>query len=626
MKGFRSGVLQFLAELKRRRVFRVMAVYGGVAFLVLQVADLIFDPLGLPGWTMTFVVLLALLGFPVAIVLAWALEMTPAGVRKTERASAEEIDAIIAQPASRRWLSGVLALAGIGALVLAAWWVGRETAPGAGGKPGVSASPAAMRLALSESEDDSRPSIAVLPFLDMSPEGDQEYFSDGITEEILNTLVKIREMKVVARTSAFAFRGRDLDMRAIGDSLGVAYLIEGSVRKAGDRLRITAQLIDAGDGTHLWSEAYDRTMDDVFAIQEQIAASIADKLRVPLGLDEPAELVTPTADIQAYDLYLTARARMRERGESLREAIRLFEAAIAGDSTWAPAWAGLAEALEVVGWTSNAAAWEEVPADPAEVMAISREFWRRSEQAARRALEVDSDNASAQVALGSVLRNRLQWDAAETAYLRALATDPDNAEAYQQYSQLLFFMGRVVESVRAGRRAVELDRIPVRLMMLSIPLQFDGRYKEALEALDEGLRLDPDGPLAAEISQARPPAQLLLRVNSRQFEAVGDLMLASGAPPEVADKVVGALRSGNSADLPPEVREQSPPWAMMIFGFQELRDQAAGALLELVRTDPLAALQVMWLPAFDPIRRYPAYLEALRILGLEGRTPIRGGA
>jgi len=607
---------RLFAELKRRRVFRVMGVYGGVAFVVLQVADLAFAPLGLPDWTMTLVVVLAMLGFPIAIVLAWAFETTPEGVRKTEPASVEEIEAIVAQPASKRWPSGLLALAGAVALASAAWWVGRQTALTAGTDPSVTEVGASA--ALFEAESDARPSIAVLPFLDMSPEGDQAYFSDGITEEILNTLVRIRDLKVAARTSAFAFRNRNLDMRAIGDSLGVAYLIEGSVRKAGEQLRITAQLIDAADGTHLWSSAYDRTMGDVFRIQTDIAESIAAALRVPLGLGNPSDLVTPTDDLDAYDLYLAARARMRERGESLAEAMRLFERAIARDSSWAPAWAGLAEALEVVGWTSNAAAWPEVPEDPDSIQAISEDFWRRSEQAAQRALELDPENTSAQVALGSILRNRLEWKASEDSYLQALATDPDNAEAYQQYSQLLWFTGRIGESVRAARRAVALDRAPVRLMELASALLAVGEEDEALEVVEEAVRLDSEGRQADILIQLRQ----LIALNGRRFESLRDLGREMGEPAELVDQVIDALQSGNLDGLPREFRQaaEADPVFLMILGRHE---EAAARLLETTHAEPLMATQIMWMPLFDPIRQQPAYVEALRELNLQGRQPQR---
>ena len=224
-------------------------------------------------------------------------------------------------------------------------------------------------------------------------------------------------------------------MRVIGDSLDVAYLIEGSVRKAGNQLRITAQLIDVADGSHLWSETYDRTLDDVFRIQTEIALAIAEALRVPLGLDDARDLVTPTADLQAYDLYLAARGRMRERGLSLPEAIRLFEAAIDRDSTWAPAWAGLAQAREVIGWYPEA--WENIPTSVEERSAGFEAFQEPAEDAARRALSLDPDNASAHVALGSVLRNQMEWTRSEAEYLRALELDPESAEAHLQYSQLL---------------------------------------------------------------------------------------------------------------------------------------------------------------------------------------------
>ncbi|HSM08448.1 MAG TPA: adenylyl cyclase, partial [Gemmatimonadota bacterium] len=317
---------QLFAELKRRKVFQVAAVYGAGAFAILQGADVLGQGLRLGEAFLPLVTAAVLLGFPLALVLSWFFEVTPGGVHRTGDAAPGELEAIVAQPASRRWPAGLAALVGMAALLAGAWWVGTRTGPVAGDE--AAASGHAVRFAYADLADDPRPSLAVLPFADMSPEGDQEYFSDGITEEILNVLAKLPHLSVAARTSAFAFKDRQLDMRVVGDSLGVAYLMEGSVRKSGDQLRITAQLIDARNGSHVWSETYDRTLDNVFQIQTEIAEAIAEQLRVPLGIDEPSDLVTPTSDVEAYDLYLAGRARMRERGESLDEAIRLFEAAI----------------------------------------------------------------------------------------------------------------------------------------------------------------------------------------------------------------------------------------------------------------------------------------------------------
>jgi tetratricopeptide (TPR) repeat protein len=242
----------------------------------------------------------------------------------------------------------------------------------------------------------------------------------------------------------------------------------------------------------------------------------------------------------------------------------------------------------------------------------------RSEQAARRAIELDPDNASAHVALGSILRNHRQWEASEAAYLQALASDPDNAEAYQQYSQLLFYVGRLTEAVRVGRRAVSLDRAPVRLMTLGMVLQSAELVDEALEVVEEGIRLDPEGPLAGSLSQDR----MLILMMARRFEALGDLIRDSGAPTELVDQILDALQSGNVDGLPPELQTemQQDPLFSMVLG---RRDLAAEQLLETALTDPLLALQIMWIPLFDPIREHPAYVETLRVLGLEGVTPDR---
>ncbi len=467
---------ELFAELKRRKVFKVAAVYGVASFIILQVADLLGQGLRLGDTFLPFVTAIVLLGFPFALIMAWVFEMTPKGMQRTSAPEEGEIASIVSAPMSQRWPAGLMALVGVAALVGGAWWVGRQTAPEASFV--ATDAPAEARLAFADPAQDARPSIAVLPFADMSPDRDQEYFGDGMTEEILNTLARVRELRVSGRTSTFAYKDRDKDLREIGTELGVSYLVEGSVRKAGNQLRITAQLIDASDGSHMWSDQYDRSMDDVFAIQTEIAEAVAAELRVPLGLDAGERLVTPTADLDAYDLYLAGRSKMRERGPSLLEAVELFEAAIARDSTWAPAWAGLAEASELRLW--HAAARPK---------GMTRKEFNpiglaESERAARRALDLDSDNASALVALGSVQRNRAEWEAAETTYLRALAADPDNAEAYQQYGDFLLNVGRIGEGVRLLDRAAALDRAPIRFEVLGFGLEVDNRQNQGVEAYE----------------------------------------------------------------------------------------------------------------------------------------------
>jgi len=600
---------QFFAELTRRKVFKVAAVYGATAFVLLQIADLIKDGFGLPDTFIPFITAIVLLGFPLALILAWALEVTPDGVRKTEHAGATELAEIVALPASKRWPAGLLAVAGFAALVGGVWIAGQRTGASAAlsGPPGGVGS-AEVRLAMADLSEDPRPSIAVLPFADMSPEGDQEYFSDGMTEEILNVLAKILELRVIARTSAFAFKDQNLDLRSVGDSLGVQYLVEGSVRKAGNQLRITAQLIDVADGSHLWSESYDRMLEDVFAIQTEIAEAIAGALRVPLGLDA-TELVHPTADLEAYDLYLAGRGHIRGRGQGLNEAIRLFEAAIARDSTWAPAWAALAEATELLTWYPDV--WDGGrPGELADRRAGERALQAAAERAAQRALELDPRAASARVALGSIHRYRHEWREAEAEYLRALEIDPDNPEAFQQYAEMLDNMGRIAESVRSSRRALDLDGAPIRHYQLAGSLYADGRIEDAMGRLDQALRLDTDNALAG----ARE-SWFYFHLEADQYETMFDHTSIRFV--EARESIEKALGSGDLTGVPAELID---PTLWMIVGRP---DSAAAALLDEFTSDPDQYLGWIWTETFDPMRNEPAYLEALKLVNLEGRTPLR---
>lgn len=608
---------EFFAELKRRHVFKVAAIYGATSFVILQVADILLPALGLPEWSITFMVAILLLAFPVALIVAWAFEMTPDGVKRTDAAEPGELEQIVAAPASQRWPAGLLALAGVVALVAGAWWAGARSGGDQSNRDSQS-SDEQVQLALgADALEDERPSIAVLPFADMSPESDQAYFSDGITEEILNTLAKIRELKIAARTSAFAFRGKNLDMRAIGDSLGVGYLIEGSVRKSGDELRITAQLIDAEDGTHVWTESYDRTMDDVFAIQSEIAEAIAEELRIPLGLADADRLVVPTADLEAYDLYLAGRARVRERGAGLAEARRLFAAAIARDSSWAPAWAALAEASELSTWYPES--WDTKPADLQEEIEIIEAHLDVAVRAARRAIALDSGMASAHVALGSVARNRRQWQRAERAYLQAMALDPDDAEAHHQYSEMLSNMGRIREAVMSGKRALDLDPAPIRYMNQAMALWTDDRLEEGRELVEEGIALDP----GRDVRQLRWAWQMM-NVVSGDYDDVfrydGSFIEVSAAQQDSARR---ALVAGTAKLMPVSVAA-STPLLEAIVDVQSGRTEAAAASIRRFMAGwPYGNLGPLWLPIFDTLHAEPDIQAILVRNNLAGRTVDR---
>jgi TolB-like protein len=611
---------EFFAELKRRKVFRVAGIYGIVSFGVLQAADLMLPRLGVPDWTVTFMVALVFLAFPVALILAWAFEVTPDGVRRTGDAEIGEIEGIIAQPASKRWPAGLLGLVGVAALVAGAWWVGRTTAPG---DDVTAPGSAEARLAFAPGDDD-RPSIAVLPFVNMSSDEEQEYFSDGMTEEILNSLANIDQLRVAGRTSAFAYKDRTIDLREIGNQLGVRYLLEGSVRKAGDQLRITAQLIEATDGSHLWSHQYDRQLEDVFAIQTEIATAIADALTVPLGLEANEQLVTPTGDLAAYDLYLAGRAKLRQRGWEVLEAIRFFEAAVARDSAWAPAWAALAEAREIRVWYLPT--FDLEGGEPLEDQVAGS--LRASEVAARRALDLDPENASALVALGSVHRDRGEWEAAEATYQQALSLDPDNAEAHQQYAELHSMQGRVAEAVREADRAVLLDPAPIRFAILGTALILDDRFHEAADVFRILIDRYPDdarGVLqgsaifarVGRIDEAVEETRKAYRMSAER-PAPWWPTPADGIPPDsVIAEWARAIAEARPWDVPEDLRHRigTPNWAAA--------GEVDSAVANMLDSDfqwvnvGLPWHPGLWEPALDSLRshhpRVRAYMERLGI-------------
>jgi TolB-like protein/Flp pilus assembly protein TadD len=451
------------AELKRRQVFKVAAVYGAVTFAVLQAADIAFPRIGLPDWTITFVVALAAIGLPIAVVLAWAYETTPEGVKKTDPAASGELEAIVAQPAGRRWPIGIVALVATALLVTNIWWVFRD-----GAAPGDTAAEATLAQ-----------SIAVLPFINMSGDAENEYFSDGITEEILNALAQVPGLKVAARTSAFQFKGQRLDLRDVGRQLNVATILEGSVQRLGDDVRITAQLIDAETGFHLWSGKFDRRLEDIFAVEDEIARSIADTLRAPLGLAPAGRLVNrATADPEAYELYLQGQFALGQRGNSLLRGISFYERALARDPNFAAAHAGLAEAYALLPYYALGD-WE---AD-----------LTRAEASAHRALALDSTMARAYVALANVRRDRWDWDTAREYYERAIALAPNDAEARHQYAQYLGVDSTPEAALAQTEIYLELDPLsPILNAGRGNLLMLDGRYEEAIRALNRGAELDPN--------------------------------------------------------------------------------------------------------------------------------------
>ena len=317
-------------ELKRRNVFRVGIAYIVVAWLLAQVADLALENFGSPDWVIKTLLFILALGFPLALFFAWAFELTPEGIKKEKDVDRSQS---ITHHTGRK-LDFVI----IGILVIALGYFAYDKF--------VAQPVSETELTVSSSEPEGEAatadkSIAVLPFVNMSSDPEQEYFSDGISEEILNALAKIKELKVAGRTSSFSFKGKNEDLRLIGKALSVAHILEGSVRKSGNQIRITAQLIKVDDGYHMWSETYDRELTDIFAIQDEISAAILEQMKLQLiGDESPVQLASTRGDVEAYNLYLAAKQNIYKRDKaSLELASSLLERANTIDPEYAPAYA-----------------------------------------------------------------------------------------------------------------------------------------------------------------------------------------------------------------------------------------------------------------------------------------------
>lgn len=474
--------MSFFAALQRRNVFKVALAYGITSWVIAQMAGLAADSFLAPEWVMKMIIAILILGFPVALVMAWAYEMTPQGLRRDTGADAGPSTSPSASKLDR---SIVIAL--IAALAYIAYdkLVMDPNRDAVLLESGMQQSAAITP----EPESSERPlaanrlSIAVLPFINMSSDAEQEYFSDGITEEILNRLAKNRELQVVARTSVFSFKGHDQDIRQIGKLLGVGTILEGSVRKDGEYIRITAQLIRASDGFHLWSESYDRKLENIFAIQDDIASQIAAALQISLGItaQQPGhseKLVNP----EAYDLYLQARTLHRQRGRGLLEALELFQQALDIDPQFAPAWAGLAHTYnDIQSYVSK------------EELERFGDLNAKSRVAAKKALELDPSLATALHAMANSQRRRLEWASAQAYYERALKHDPDSADVMEDYAYLLLNSIQLQASKRVIEHMLVLD--PYVAVFYGVVINFYntlGEFDKRDHYIQTALDLNPE--------------------------------------------------------------------------------------------------------------------------------------
>ncbi|HXI86314.1 MAG TPA: hypothetical protein VNH64_02565, partial [Parvularculaceae bacterium] len=465
--------MKFIDELKRRNVFRVAGVYAVVGWVLIQVVVAIKAPLHLPDWTDTFFVVLVLTGFPVALVLAWAFELTPEGMKLTRNVAEDES---IAAKTGRKLDYAILGgLALVAIMIVADRFLPKTempaTTPSVGTENDAGAAP-------------TETSIAVLPFVDMSASGDEGYFSDGISEEILNVLAQMPGLKVAGRTSSFSFKGKNDDLTTIGKALGVANILEGSVRKQGERVRITAQLIKASDGFHLWSQTYDRNLTDIFAVQDEISAAIADALAMKITKRAGPDLVGHI-DPQVYDIYLRARQLFATRNpESMRQAVTLFDAVTV-----------LAPEFDL-GWSADARANSLYTSYNGGVDVGY--YFARSENAAAKTLALNPENAEAHsvVAINAGSKGFDLEKAVDETRL-AIEYAPNDAEIANFAGDAYRYAADFKNALIWERRALELNPLqPINHLDLGYLYYSMGQCKESIAEHKAALKGDPNQGLA----------------------------------------------------------------------------------------------------------------------------------
>jgi len=576
--------MSLFSELRRRNVIRVAIAYAVVAWLVAQVAELALDSFGSPDWVMKTLLLFLALGFPFAIIFAWAFEMTPEGLKREKDVDRSQS---ITQHTGRKLnysIIAFLAVALVFSLATRDW-----SNQGADDTP------------MPEISSDET-TIAVLPFVNMSDDKENEYFSDGISEELLNVLVKVEGLRVASRTSSFSFKGKDTPIPDIAEALNVEHVLEGSVRKAGDTIRITAQLIDVKTDSHLWSETYDRKLEDIFVIQDEISAHIVEALKVALGAGEVVETASkPTANLDAYEAYLKGRYLWQRRGgENIQKAIELFTQATEMDPEFARAWASLAAAH--ITFPTYANVEPEI-------------HYRLALAHANQALELDPDIAEAHAVLGEVSRVVNLDNPAATAahYLKAVELEPKVPTGYLWYAEFLLGAGRIDAALENVNIAIDLDPLhPGTLSVASSVHTAHGDFEKAEEYLRSAI--DLGHPSAAfdliilTTKRGRYDEALELAESSLSGEDLRGLQL-----------FIDACRDPSTrARYLTEIKTMIPPEQHSFLIADYVHFGQIDDAFEFLETHTLFSNNtfVLWMPQTQPLREDSRFIDYIQSAGL----------
>ena len=591
--------MNFFKELKRRNVFRVGIAYTVATWLLIQVTDTVFPRIGLPDSAVTLVIALLVIGFIPALIFAWAFEMTPEGIKREK--DVDRTQSIT--PTTGRKLDRVI----IGVLTIAVAYllldklVLQPPPP----EPAVKTQSA---MSDSESGEVSSQSIAVLPFVNMSADVENEYFSDGISEELLNVLVKVNTLHVASRTSAFSYKGKDLPISQIATELNVDNVLEGSVRKAGNRVRITAQLIDAKSDRHIWSETYERELVDIFDIQEEISNNIVDALKVALNVDETAALARaqhPTQNAEAYELYLQGRYAWRQRHEeNILKSIDLFEQAIALDPTFARAHEALASAWAILPvWSNNV---------------DNEQSMQQAKPAAVRALQLDATLPEARAVLAEAAFDEHKWAAALAEYEQAIKDNPRNPTLHQWLGEAFTYLGFLSKGLEELLIAYELDPAsPVINQSLVWNATMNQADELAFKHVD----------IAKGIGVGDRAIFNSIDASARRGTLEEDISrLEAARLPELAKSCILARQDSTlTSELPAQLDqlierlggERPPPALIFCLALTGQADRAASLALSRVQ-DSWMDLSIFWMsnPNAGALRQTDIFRETLEEMGL----------
>ncbi len=579
-------------ELKRRNVFRVGVAYVVIAWLLAQVAELALDSFEAPAWVMKSILLLLAIGFPLALFFAWAFELTPEGLKKEK--DVDRSQSITHQTGRKLdfFIIGVLAVA-VGMLLVDKFMLQPDSRDQA-----VANTPTTTQQAAPDNK-----SIAVLPFVDMSPGKDQEYFTDGLTENLLNALAQIREIKVAGRTSSFAFKGQNQDLRSIGEQLSVQNILEGSVQKAGNRVRITAQLVNTDDGFHMWSETFDRNLNDIFAVQDEIARAVVKALRKNmLGQEEIA--AGYAGNFEAYNAYLRGQAyHSQNTFEGWEKAIEQYQRAIEIDPEMALAWAGLSESISSqTGFTSRFA-----------------EGYEKARQAAKAALALAPELPEAHLAMAKVQRSYdWDWVAVEQSLKRALELRPGDPDIRARLAELKSIRGEGTEALLQVEQALAQDPLNMDMQRQRVwALLAVGRADEAVAGAQHLLEIQPErggsGTLLSSAHFSRGEYQLALEAAKKEvfpflrltleainYDALGDR--------KTAEQKLAQLIAEYGDDVSYQVAAIYSSWGEPDKAFAALERGFA------IRDPGLIYIQIH--AGFDALRDDPRYDAFLRKMGM----------